>query len=156
MESEVSNVVHCTTYDVVVDYNCQLAQMIQAGNYDSVYSDIIAEHFPISGKGRHEISVVLSRFLNREMAFDKVIAEMNQQGCRPAKIEELLALGEAIPYLQKNYPIVALGSFWRAPNGNRYVPLLLGCVGKRGLHLSWLGTAWSANCRFLGVRRQAL
>lgn len=80
LAQKVVNLVTVTqeTYQVVVDYNCRLAQMIQAGNYDSANSDITAEHFPVKGKKeRHKVSVVLLHF-NREMESDKVIAEMGQ------------------------------------------------------------------------------
>ena len=98
-------------YDIVVDYNRSLNAMIKAGKYDWVRDDINTKHFPLKGKGKHELKAVLLHF-NRYIEFDDAIAEMDRQGYRPGNIEELLALGEQYPDLQKRFPIVALGSVW--------------------------------------------
>ena len=139
-------------YKIVVDYDRSLAQMIQDGNYDSVHDSIIAEHFPVSGEGRHTISVVLLHF-SRAMTFDKVLVEMNKQGYRPATIEKLLALGKAHPDLQRKFQIVALDSFWENLYGSYRAPCLHGCVDSRRLCLGWFGDVWDTNDRFLAVRK---
>ena len=144
--------VDCGAYDVVVDYSRSLAQMIRGGNYDSFNSDITPKHFPVSGRGRHEVSVVLLRF-NREMKPDEVITEMDQQDYRPAAIEELLALGEAYPNLQRKFLIVALGSILRTSNGNRCAPCLSGRMNERRLNFFWLENVWFSNYRSLAVRK---
>ena len=140
-------------YKIVVDYDRLLAQMIQDGNYDSVHDSIIAEHFPVSGEGRHTISVVLLHF-SRAMTFDKVLVEMNKQGYRPATIEKLLALGAAHPDIQRDHPIAALGSFWRDPYGRLRVPQLLSCEHGWDVRLhSSERIAWRADCRFLAEQK---
>jgi len=140
------------TYNIIVDYNRSLADMIKAGNYDWVNSDINAKHFPIKGKGKHELTATLFHF-DRYIESDDAIAEMDKQGYRPATIEELPALGEKYPELQKEFPIVALGSVWRGPSGDRYVAYLGWNGLERGLGLDWFGSRWSARWRFLALRK---
>jgi hypothetical protein len=142
-------------YNIVVDYGRSLKQMIKAGNYDWVNKNITAEHFPVKGKGKHELSVTLFHF-NRTTRSDDAIAEMNKQGFRPAKIEELLFLGEKYPDIQREFPIVSLGCVWWNPDGSRYVPCLSRRGSKRELNLGCFRNDWHDCCRFLAVRKQTL
>jgi hypothetical protein len=87
------------------------------------------------------------------MTSEQVIVEIDKAGYRPAKIEELLALGEAQPDLQRQFPIVALGSVWRDSDGSRYVPYLSSSAAERGLSLHCFGRDWSGLYRFLGRRK---
>jgi len=126
--------------------------MITVGHYDSVNTDIIADHFPVKGEGKKETEVVLFHF-GKTTTSGQVISEMEKAGCRPAQIEELLALGASQPDLQKQFPIVALGSVWRDSDGHRDVPYLhWGGVG-RDLLLRWFGRGWTEDYRFLAVRK---
>jgi len=140
------------TYKVAVDYGQSLAEMIKAGNYDWVNNDITQEHFPVSGQGKQQdIEVALFHF-NKVMKSDQVIARMRKEGYRPATIAELLALGVSQPELQKQFPIIALGSVWRFPDGGRLVPCLGWLSGERSLGLGCLGGDWLVGCRFVGLR----
>lgn len=139
-------------YNIVVDYNRSLADMIKAGKYDRVNSDINSKHFPLKGKGKHELNATLFHF-DRYIESDDAIAEMDKQGYRPGKVEELLALGEKYPDLQKEFPIVALGSVWRDPYGYRDVPCLSWYGSERDLYLSWFDDRWIADYRFLAFRK---
>jgi hypothetical protein len=78
---------------------------------------------------------------------------MDKAGYRPATLAELLALGEAHPELQKEFPIVALGSIWHDADGNRDVPVLSFDGSRRKLFLNWFVNDWYVNFRFLGVRK---
>lgn len=139
-------------HDIVVDYSRSLNAMIKAGNYDWVDSDINSEHFPLKGKGKHELTATLFHF-DRFIVSDDAIAEMDKQGYRPGLNEELLFLGEKYPALQKEFPIVALGSVWRDPYGFRSVPSLRWSGLKRRLYLCWFDTGWYAYYRFLALRK---
>lgn len=139
-------------YGLVIDYNRSLIQMIEPGSYDWVNDSITEKNFPIEGIGRHKIEVTLFHF-NRIMTSKQVIAEMDKQGYRPAKIEELLALGENQPDLRRQFPIIGLFSVWQGPDGDRYVPELCGSVSERGLNLSWFGNDWDPYYHFVGVRK---
>jgi hypothetical protein len=140
------------TLKVIVDYTQPLAEMIKAGNYNWVNSDITAEHFPMKGEGKQEKEVFLFHF-GKDMTSEQVIVEMEKRGYRPAKIEDLSALGVAYPELQKQFPIVALGSVWQGPLGYRHVPFLVWYGAKRDLYLCWFGYDWYECCRFLALRK---
>ena len=141
-----------STFKVVVDYGKNLAEMISAGKYDWVNDDITKEHFPVKGSGQREVEVVLFHF-GRAISSEDVIAEMDKVGYRPARIEELLGLGVAYPELQKEFPIVALGSVWRDPRGYRHVPCLGWLDARRRLRLDWFEYGWHEGCRFAGARK---
>ena len=95
------------------------------------------------------------------MESDVMIAEMDKRGYRPATIEELLALGESHPALQREFPIIALGSCWMIPHGaGSLVPGLWAIFGDRYLAVGWLESRldynslrWDDNYRFLAVRK---
>ena len=141
-----------STFPLTLDYSQSLPTMIAAGGYDWVNSDITAEHFPITGEGQIEVEVTLFHF-NRSMSSEPVLEELDQAGFRPAKIEELVALGVKERDLQKKFPIVALGSVWRGSDGRRYVPDLDWSGRGRSLGLLWLGDEWVGSCRFAAVRQ---
>ena len=133
----------------------QTKQAIADGKYDWKNSDITTKNFPVSpemiGK-KSDISAKLFYF-NRDISSDDAISEMDKAGYRPATLMELLVLGFLFPELQRQFPIVALGSVWRNANVNRYVPCLSAGNSRRGLNLGWLDSNWDACCRFLGVRK---
>jgi len=140
-------------FKVVVDYSLSLTEMIAAGDYDWTNSDITAENFPVSGDGRQEVELELVH-LNREASTEEVLEELDRRGLRPARIEELLALGAKHPELQKQFPIIAFGSVWRDPGGYRCVPCLGWGVSERGLSLGYDdGLRWGDLCRFPAVRK---
>lgn len=141
-----------TTYLVTVNYGMTLEQMIAAGEYSSRNNDITAEHFPFTGIGQVEVELHLVH-LGRNASTDAVLAELDRRGLRPAKIEELLALGAKYPDLQKEFPLVALGSVWRRPDGYRRVAFLDGWDAGRSLSLFWLVFVWDVHCRFVAVRK---
>lgn len=140
---------------LVIDYSRTLQEMINAGNYGWTNSNITEKNFPISlemtGK-KVEVSAKLFHF-NREISSEDAISEMDKAGYRPATLAEILALGEAQPKLQRQFPIIALGSVWRRADGNRDVPSLNVDGSGRRLYLDWFDGDWSADCRFLAVRK---
>ena len=115
------------TFKVLVDYTKTLKEMIRVGQYDWINDDITSNHFPVTGTGQKEVEITLFHF-NRTISSDDAITEMKKAGYRPASVEELLALGAAEKELQKQFPINALGSVWRRPDGDRDVP----CLGRDG------------------------
>lgn len=125
--------------------------MIRAGSYDYVNPDITPDHFSIEGEGEKIVTVELVHF-NRQMTSDEVEKEFKARGLKLCRIEHLLALGAKYPELQRQFPILALGSVWRYPDGGRYVPELWTHVVERRLDLPWRGPRWGAHYRFAGVR----
>ena len=140
---------------LAIDYTKTIEQAIADGNYDWKNSDITTKNFPISpemiGK-KVEVSTKSFHF-NRNISSDNAISEMDKDGYRPATLMELLVFGAIHPELQRQFPIVAVGSVWRDAGVGRCVPCLDARGGKRELNLHWLGSGWHARCHFLGVRK---
>jgi hypothetical protein len=142
------------TYRVVVNYNRTLAEMIKAGNYKCANDDINATNFPVSGSGMVEREVVIFHF-KKMTSLDEVITEMDNAGYRPAKIDELLALGEAHPELKSKFPIIALDSTWRHDSSLGVACLECGNYIS-DLNLPWLDFGWGIPCRVAAVRKYRL
>lgn len=134
-----------------VDCGMTLDQMIAAGSYDWTNSDITAKRFLLSGTGKVAFEPKIFHF-DRDISSENAIKEMEKDGFRPAKIEELLAYGAILPDEQRKHPIIALGSVAEV-GGVRHVPCLDSYDSERDLDLDWWGGAWSGRCRFLGVRK---
>lgn len=131
--------------------NLSLADRIARGEYDWANPEITEEHFPTNVPGEYDAEYKLFHF-NRTISSEDAIKEMEREGYRPGTLVELLALGEAQPKLQTQFPIVALGSVWRNPYGSYLVPALSWSDG-RGLGFLWFGSSWGAGFRFLAVRK---
>ena len=110
------------TFPIKVDYSKSVEEMIAAGNYEGYIPEMIKD-CPISGEGIQERELVLVR-IDGEMYIDSVRIALMQRGLRAAYLEELLALGEQHPDLQRRYPSMALGSVWDSPSGFSQVPSL--------------------------------
>lgn len=138
-----------------IDYTKTVEQAIIDGNYDWKNSDITSKNFPISpemvGK-KMEAQTKLFHF-NRDISSEDVISEMDKAGYRPATLMELLVLGILFPELQRQFPVVALGSVWRDAHAYRHVPFLGVSDSERALYLGWFASGWGARFRFLGVRK---
>jgi len=140
---------------LTVDYSRTLKQMIADGKYDWKNENITEKNFPIPEevKGKKvEISTKLFHF-NRDISSEDAKKEMDKDGFRPATLFEQQAFAQKHPELQRQFPIVALGSVWRSTYGIRRVPYLRVDDDERGLRLDWLGFIWRADCRFLAVRK---
>ena len=135
---------------VLVDYAKPLKEMIQAGKYNWVNDNITSGHFPTTGTGQKEVEIMLFHF-NRPISSDDAIAEMEKAGYRPADPPEILALGVKYPELQKQFPIVALGSPWWYPDGDRSVLYLDWLISGRRLDLILFEADWYEDYRFAAV-----
>lgn len=140
------------SFTIKVDYTKLLADMVAAGKYDYANEYIVAKNFPIEGTCSVETELVLVHF-DRAIQSDDVVKEMKQMRLRPATLPELLALGAKYPDLQREYPIVALGSSWVGSGGRRRVPCLDYWSARRYLYLRWFGPGWDRCCRFAAVRK---
>lgn len=134
-----------------VDCGMTLDQMIAAGSYDWTNSDITAKRFLLSGTGKVAFEPKIFHF-DRDISSENAIKEMEKDGFRPAKIEELLAYGAILPDEQRKHPIIALGSV-TGIGGDRHVPYLDSDDSRRCLDLYWWSCEWLGNDRFLGVRK---
>ncbi len=134
-----------------IDYNLSLGAMINRGSYNWVHPDITEAHFPIEGEGKKTVTLELVHFA-KPMTSDKVEKEFKASGLTPGKIEHFLALGAKYPDLQRQFPIIASGAFWRFPPDHRLAPVLWGDPSGRRLSLGWAEDGWDAGFRFLALR----
>ncbi len=132
--------------------NLSFKDHIVRGKYGWVNSDITEDHFPTSISADYDAEYKLFHF-DRNISSDDAIREMEKEGFRPGVLAELLVLGETQPELQKQFPVVALGSIWQHSNGHRSVSILYQYAAKRKLDLSWFEFGWAGGCRFLAVRK---
>lgn len=166
IEEVIKFIAHAPTYDkkvvdtsdkiiLNIDYTKTVEQAIADGDYDYKNSDINAKNFPVSpemiGK-KADVSAKLFHF-NRNISSEDVISEMDNAGYRSATLMELLTLGILFPELQRQFPIIALGSVWLFANDNRCATCLDVHGSKRRLNLGWFDLDWYAHGRFLGVRK---
>lgn len=139
-------------YPVTVNYDLSFKGMVRAGGYDWVNSDITQKNFPIEGDGTLEVTIELVHF-DRYMTADEALFELDKRGLRAATLPELLAFGETHPDVQREFPIIALGSVWQSRSGRRYVPCLWSRSDERFLDLGWFEFRWHAVYRFAAVRK---
>jgi hypothetical protein len=163
------------SFKVVVNYFIDLPEMIAAGHYDSVDEEITDEicpvcdedkptrealfsQFDIDGEGKAERKLILVYpGPNKMVKTDEVLAEMDHRGLRPARIEELLALGAKFPEEQKKFAIVALGSCRGKPDiSSKFACLCGDGEGKRFLFLHSGCGGWDQEERFLAVPKKTL
>lgn len=140
------------TYPLSVDYGRDVKDGVRAGRYDWTDSDITSHNFPTKQKGTAEIEVEFVHF-NRYISTDEALRELDRMGYRPAELHELLAFGEKYPEVQREFPIVALGSVWKNRRGVRFVSSLCGSGSTRSLELDWFENDWLVIYRFAAVRK---
>ncbi|MEK7553547.1 MAG: hypothetical protein AAB504_02605 [Patescibacteria group bacterium] len=140
------------SYLMTIDYDRSVKDGIKAGNYDWRNDDITAKNFPSQETGTAEVSIDILHF-GKDISTDEVRAELDKHGYRPATLKELLALGEKHSNLQREFPIIALGSVWQGPHGCRSCPYLYRDGSERCLGLGWVGSWWRGSCRFAAVRK---
>ena len=136
------------SYPITVYYGMNVEDRVEAGHYDWVNFNITSELFPTERNGIAEIEIKLIHF-NRIISTDEALCELDRMGYRPAELHELLAFGEKYQEIQREFPILSLGSVLR----NRCVPGLSGGNSRRYLNLFVEGHNCDKNCRFVAVRK---
>ncbi len=86
--------------------------------------------------------------LDKDVSTDTALAELEKRKLRPALYEEILAFVAKYPELQKQFPIVALGSLCLSDDN-----LCFPYVGLRFLRFKRLDDGWGAVVRFLAVHK---
>lgn len=140
------------TFTLTINYDQTVEEMVESGKYSFANSNITSQNFHIQQSGTHQVEVILVHF-DQEMTSDQVKTKLDEMGLRPAELPELLALGTNHPDLQRQFPIIALGSVWQSPYGHLYCPYLYGYSDRRELRLFWLEYRWHAFSRFLALRK---
>jgi len=140
-------------FSLVVQYRGTetIQHLLRAGNYDWQNADVSDANFPQRGSRDVSIKMRLANF-KRVMGTEEVLLEFQKLGLRPARPPELLALGAAYPWLQHQYPIIALGQKWPLPNKDEMVVCLAWHSMLRRVHLlCQYRRDWPAHCRFAAV-----
>ncbi len=136
---------------LLVDYTMSLTKMISAGKYDRKNSNVNNKNFPRTKSGKFTVEVELLQ-IYRQTYSESVLVEMLKLGFRPATLEELLSFGVTNPEVQREFPVVALGSSC-VLDGVRHVPYLSGDNLERDLDLDWFASCWGRGYQFLVVRK---
>jgi hypothetical protein len=83
---------------------------LQSGSYNWVENHVSSADFPdATAEGTATLSAKLVAF-DTSMSVDDFTKAQAAAGFRQATLKELLAFGEAFPGVQKDVPIIALGS----------------------------------------------
>lgn len=148
-----------TSIWVTIDHDRSFEQMIAVGHYPCrVHPDITSLHFPkIEDRiGTEQVEVLLVH-LKRDLSTDEVLVHLDSLDLTPAYPIHLLAVGEQIPDLQREYSIVELGQTWQREGVENYrVALCLsGTIDKRNLSPIWIATTWYRRVRFLALRKKS-
>jgi hypothetical protein len=139
-------------YAVTVDFGMSIEDLLTFGKYDWVSSDITSGHLPTKRVGKMETTIEFIHF-GRNISSDDALKELDQMGYRPAEAHELLAFGAKYPGVQREFPIVALGSFWRESNSIRRVVCLYRRAMERRAGLCWFEGGWDGSWRFAAVKK---
>jgi hypothetical protein len=148
------------SFPLSIDYSKSLAESVTAGHYDFANLNITEENFPTTmgdpeivdnPTGLHVVEADLVH-LDCFVGSYGVLREMECLGLRPGTMRELTAFGEHSD-IQRQYLIVALGSVWTNPIGDRVVGCLWEDAVSRGLRLSKFDDGWRAGARFLAFRK---
>jgi len=141
------------TFMILVDETKSVEELVKDGKFDWSNDNITSQNFPKPASGQKSKRKVVLFHFNKNMSSEAVIAEMDKASCEPATIWDLLGLAAKEPDLQREFPIVALKSVWRHPDGNLSVPALYCYAGGRILYLDCFEFGWREDYRFLGRRK---
>lgn len=157
-------------YPVPVNYGRRPRSAVQAGEYDGVndyYNDMQWSEWKTPDGSK--LIVPKRGIVDKELSLFHIGAYFGEDYCpiskeiRTALVKEqliavtvygLLAFGEKYLNVQREFPVIALGSVWFGPGGGRHVAVLEGDAGGRHLDLGWddPDDQWSPRCRVLVSR----
>ena len=145
-----------TLYSIAIRHRDNFAQRIQKLACNWLHPWITAENTPVvvdkkKGVEKKEVFVV---HLNRSIGSDDAVAALAalDPPLKPAVHEDLIAFGTDHKEVQREFPIVQLGSSWVHPDYGRVVSYLGRHDSDRVLSLRVWHGEWHAACRFLAVR----
>ena len=138
---------------IMLNCNRTFEEMIKAGQYERVDRNISAQNFPVRVRFKKTIEIKLMHFNTaREVSTKNVLLAINEAGCRPARIEELLAFGERCKKAAP-YSVVALGSVWQDDQGNEHVPYIFWNGKTKSLFLTKIPLNWADDFRFAALSK---
>ena len=137
------------TFKQLVNYDLSIKELVK--EYDWKNDDLTDKNFPSVEKGEKEVEFTLFHF-GKSMTSEEAISKMEKSGYRSATIKELLSFGNKYPDLQREFPIVALGSVAKLDGGQCVGSLDESC-SERGADLHSYGIAGGGRSRFLAVHK---
>lgn len=140
----------CAIFEEEIDYSRSIANYVVLGKYDSVDKQITDDNFPSTETGKVMRKLILLHF-NRDLSSKQAIPKIIKAGCRSACMKELLTFGERYPQVQKDFPIVALGSVAQL-GSDKFVGCLYSHEGDRRASLRYDAGSWGDHFRYLAVR----
>lgn len=142
----------------VVDYNRSVEEMVRAGKYDWLDTNVIDRYpIPKDKVGQSESIGTELLHLNRLIYYEDAIKEIANEGYRGATAHEILVFGENNLEMQEDFPIFSLESIWQI-EAYRAVLAFYGGPSRSlfnyDLNRTFLaGGDFPAICRFLVVRK---
>lgn len=143
-------------FPVMIDCSLTFAEMVAAGNYDSVDHCVRPENFPVVNSWKKEIGLTLEP-LGRVAVVGEVVDRLiRRPDIMPAGPEEILAFGAKFPEIQRRFPVVALGAApliqdkWFRCQASL---LLAGDELWRTLGVAWFTAVLPKNCLLLCLSR---
>jgi hypothetical protein len=126
-----------------------LRELIAACAFDFVDSRLTPELVEVAVDDQNQHIIQIMEF-GRTTDCDAVLSEMSKIGCRPGRIEDLLAFAIQFPNLAKGAPIVAFGSTF-VSEGVHLSPYLEFGGSHRLLSLGRFDAIWAVCCRFIAI-----
>ncbi len=116
-------------------------------------SEIVESNFPLQNPDvGGKVKIILVQ-LKKKAGTEEVLRHMDEFGLRPAWIEELLALGEVYPGIQRKTLLVGLGAIWEKPDVGRLVPYLEFYGDLCSMYLHLVNKLWPEDCFFLAISK---
>lgn len=124
-QQQKAKLVENGSYDIGVDYNLTIEQVVANGNYDSKNDYINSKNFSTSRKGYIRVKIVIYK-ATQNIRSEEVIRFLRKKKLVSADFYTLCALANERPELPRQDRIIGLGSFCTLRNNNRsrYYPLL--------------------------------
>jgi hypothetical protein len=113
-----------TRFSIFVDYARSIEELVRLGKYDSSGVGFTTENFPTKRIGKVKMKV---QFIPSALSITSKVAleASDKMGYRALEACELLTFGAKYPDIQREFPILALGSTFKDENNMRYVACLL-------------------------------
>lgn len=144
--------------DVLVNYDLSHPEQIRrakvhvSDDYENLLRKDPTEHLYFHPSGEFEQRIMFVH-LGRFAEEHEVLVEMHKRNVRPTISPETLAYIAAHPDVQRQFPLVGLGSLWEEDeHGYQYVLYCYEEGGTRTVDPQCLRGAFCPPCRFLVVR----
>jgi len=137
-----------------VDHSKPLRKLVAAGRYTGFSRGLLGAPRPAK-KGRLEYEARVFHFdqiISSAQAKRKIQQADKHRPWKVAPVEQLVALGNLLPHLQRQFPIVALGTVFKKGPVPQVACLHHGDGAKRYIVLRWIGDDWCGDFAFLAIR----